>query len=374
MHKIARITTFLLLGCLITFANGAEPKKKPTIDVVFVLDTTGSMGGLIQAAKTKIWSIANTMASAKPTPTIRMGLVAYRDRGDSYVTQVTDLSDDLDAVYAALIKFQANGGGDGPESVNLALAHAVSKISWKQDKHTYKVIFLVGDAPPHMDYKEQQYPAICKAAVKQDIIINTIQCGNNGGAVKPWREIARRGEGDYVQLSQSGNAVVVNTPFDKRLGELNAEMAATYIHRSTTAGRRSAAKMKAAEKVMGYAPKPAAAARAEYAARKADAAKDIVACIKAEPDVLDEIKEAELPAKLRKMTPKERQAYVKKMADKRAAVQKEILELSKKRQAYIKKELGKTKKGKTSLDEVIFKSIAKQSRRKGLKFEGGPSL
>jgi hypothetical protein len=62
------------------------------IEVVFVLDTTGSMGGLIQSAKEKIWSIASTMATAKPTPEIRMGLVAYRDRGDSYVTRAVDLS------------------------------------------------------------------------------------------------------------------------------------------------------------------------------------------------------------------------------------------------------------------------------------------
>jgi hypothetical protein len=99
---------------------------RPRIDVVFVLDTTGSMGGLIQAAKEKIWSIATTMASAQPAPVIRMGLVAYRDRGDAYVTRVVDLSDDLDSLYATLMDFQAAGGGDGPESVNQALHTAAS--------------------------------------------------------------------------------------------------------------------------------------------------------------------------------------------------------------------------------------------------------
>ena len=73
---------------------------KPKVEAVFVLDTTGSMSGLIQAAKEKIWSIANTMASAQPAPEIRIGLVAYRDRGDAYVTKVVDLSTDLDSVYA----------------------------------------------------------------------------------------------------------------------------------------------------------------------------------------------------------------------------------------------------------------------------------
>jgi len=92
--------------------------EMPSIEVMFVLDTTGSMSGLIAAAKEKIWSIANTLASADPAPEIKMGLVGYRDRGDAYITTFTDLFDDLDAVYTQLMRFQADGGGDTPESVN----------------------------------------------------------------------------------------------------------------------------------------------------------------------------------------------------------------------------------------------------------------
>ncbi len=88
--------------------------ERPMVEVVFALDTTGSMGGLIQAAKEKIWSIATSMAQSQPAPEIRMGLVAYRDRGDAYVTRVVDLSEDLDSMYATLMDFQADGGGDGP--------------------------------------------------------------------------------------------------------------------------------------------------------------------------------------------------------------------------------------------------------------------
>src|SRR5262249_44818878 len=150
------------------------------VEVVFCLDTTGSMRGLIQAAKDKIWTICNQIASGKPTPRLKVGLVAYRDKGDEYVTKVFDLSDDLDAIHGHLMGFVAKGGGDIPEHVNKALYDAVHGIKWSTDKKTLRMIFLVGDAEPHMDYTDVvKYPETCKAACEKGIIINTVQCGNS---------------------------------------------------------------------------------------------------------------------------------------------------------------------------------------------------
>src|SRR5262245_19808721 len=170
----------LLAVAGLAFAGGdaAKNPQKPQVEVVFCLDTTGSMGGLIDAAKQKIWSICNQIDGGKPTPQVRVGLVAFRDRGDEYVTKVFDLTEDLDAIHGHLMGFRAQGGGDFPESVNQALNEAVTKITWSKNKKTLKIIFLVGDAPPHMDYPDDvKYPDTCKLAVKNDIIINTIQCG-----------------------------------------------------------------------------------------------------------------------------------------------------------------------------------------------------
>ena len=153
-------------------------QSKPRIEVCFVLDTTGSMGGLIEGAKQKIWSIANEMISAQPTPELKLGLIGYRDRGDEYVVKSFSLTDDIDAVYGHLREFQAGGGGDAPESVNEALAEAIHKMPWSSDNKVLKIIFLVGDAPPHMDYPNgPKYPDLCREAAKKDLIINTIQCG-----------------------------------------------------------------------------------------------------------------------------------------------------------------------------------------------------
>ena len=170
----------LFLACSQTLADkAAPPPGKPRIEVCFVLDTTGSMGGLIEGAKQKIWSIANEMISAKPTPDLKVSLIGYRDKGDAYVVKAFPLTDDIDAIYAHLRDFAAEGGGDTPESVNEALAEAVNKMSWSPDRSVLKIIFLVGDAPPRMDYADgPKYSDLCRIACKKDLIINTIQCGS----------------------------------------------------------------------------------------------------------------------------------------------------------------------------------------------------
>lgn len=140
----AMVIVPLICGALLAASPSSDDDKARKIEVCFVLDTTGSMGPLIDGAKQKIWSITSQMATAKPAPHIKLGLIGFRDRGDQYVTKVFDLTDDLDDVYGNLIAFQAAGGGDIPESVNQALNEAVTRISWSKDRDTLRVIFLVG--------------------------------------------------------------------------------------------------------------------------------------------------------------------------------------------------------------------------------------
>src|SRR5437588_4674660 len=211
---------------------GAAPviAKKPKVEVVFCLDTTGSMTNLIDGAKAKIWSICNQIANGKPIPDLKVGLVAFRDKGDEYITKVFDLSDDLDTIHGHLKKFQAAGGGDTPESVNQALDDSVNKIKWSTDKKTLRIIFLVGDAPPHMDYTDDvKYPVTCKKAVEKGIIINTIQCGTDADCTKYWKDIAVKSEGSFAAIPQKGGVVVVNSPFDKDLATLNTKLAKTVL-------------------------------------------------------------------------------------------------------------------------------------------------
>ena len=227
--------------------SGLVPTIKPTVELVFALDTTGSMGGLIDGAKRKIWAIANEVAAAKEKPSVKIGLVAFRDRGDAYVTRTFDLTDNLDAVYEQLMALGADGGGDGPEDVNAALNDAVHKMQWSTDKKALKMIFLVGDAPPHMDYQGQvQWQQTAKAAMKKNISINTVQCGADGETTTAWKNIAYAAEGRYALIPQDGGVrVATTTPFDAELGKLASELDATNF----TYGRREEREGKVASRL-----------------------------------------------------------------------------------------------------------------------------
>lgn len=366
-------------GTIVDPVDPLVPNGKPVIDVVFVLDTTGSMSGLIQTAKDKIWSIARTMASAQPTPEIRIGLVAYRDRGDAYVTRVTDLSSDLDSVYATLMDYQADGGGDTPESVNAALADAVDRMSWNQDRRAYRVIFLVGDAPPHMDYAgEAQYPEIVATAKAKGIVVNTIQCGSIPITMEPWERIAALGQGRFFQVEQAGGAVAWATPFDSDIAELSARLDDTRLYFGTAEEKeRMQGKVAATEKLHAEASVASLARRGAFNASAAGRAnslgsKELVDAVTRGEVDLATLDADMLPASLKPLAPAEQAAVVGRLADERADLTRQIRELAEQRDTWLAKKVEEEGGAADSLDHKIFETVTEQAAKTGLTYEGGP--
>lgn len=352
-------------------AIAAEPKK-PQIEVCFVLDTTGSMGGLIEGAKQKIWSIANEIIAAKPTPTVKFALVAYRDRGDAYVTKLTPLTEDLDAVYAELRQLKAEGGGDTPESVSEALDDAVRKITWSTDRAVLKIVYLVGDAPPHTDYKDgADYRAVCTEAAKRDLVINTIQCGDMNGTRDFWTEIARRSEGQYVALAQTGNMVAVATPFDKPLAELNVAVGKTIVPYGSAVTQ---AGVLSKQHVAEMAAPAAAADRLRYnsvsGGRVVQGEGELLDAMRDGKITFESIKRTELPDDLKLLNDTDLKARLSAAAAKRAELQQQIDELGKQREAFLaaeQKRLAATGKG-DAFDTKVAEILREQAKKKGITY------
>lgn len=352
-------------------------ENQKTLEMVFVLDTTGSMGGLIEGAKQKIWSIVNDVMQRKDRPKVKIGLVAYRDNGDAYVTQVTPLSEDLDKIYSTLMDFRAEGGGDTPENVRRALAEGVEKAGWsKINQNTAQILFLVGDAPPHDDYVQETDVLVTTAkAVRQNMIVNTIQCGNASDTRQIWQNIAQHGEGKYFAIAQDGGVQAISTPFDARLAELANKLGGTYLAYGGGEGlagqkfREQEAKKQAAteSKVLNDAPMAAQADRAMNKAINSVAySNDLLQSIENETVKLEDVKDADLPDSLKKLPASERKKEIEKRLTERKQIRAEILELSKKRDEYIKNE--RAKRGKQDgFDSAVSNALSEQMLRKGIK-------
>ena len=342
----------------------ATPPAAPRVEVAFVLDTTGSMGGLIEGAKRRIWSIARRIGEGRPRPDLRLALVAYRDRGDEYVTQVHDLTGDMDAVYRALLSFQANGGGDGPEHVSAALHDAVHRVAWSQGPGL-KVIFLVGDAPPHVDYQDGlDYRRHAREAATRGIVIETIQCGADEATAAVWREVASLGAGHYARIDAQGGMPVRVTSMDAELARLNGELSATVVAGGTITEQADAASRLAARKAM---PAPMAAEAAGYyagAGRLAD--KDLVDLPQPEQKKeLDALrKRGDAPSELRGKTDAEALAYLDAQKTRRAELQARIRDLQGRRDAYLAAETP----AKDGFDEQVVSALRDRAAAAGVRF------
>jgi hypothetical protein len=187
----------------------SDGTRKVRIDIAICLDSTGSMGDEIDVVKSKLRDMVTRISSGSPKPDVRFGIVTYRDRGDEYVTKKWNFSRDMEKVRNDIATIQADGGGDGPESVNEGLHVAVEELDWDTAPGVERLIYLIGDAPPHFYADDYAWRDEVKAALTRRISIHTVGCSgindygadDGGSALTVWQEMARRTEGRFDYLS-----------------------------------------------------------------------------------------------------------------------------------------------------------------------------
>ena len=243
---IARLSAALVLALAGAVAAETAPSPapakdadRPRIDVAFCIDTTGSMQPYIDATKKKVWDIANGLLTGKPRPIVRLAVVAYRDINEEYLTQDLDLTDDIDRVHSYLMGLKAAGGGDEPEHVTAGLRDCVDKLSWSSGKRVLKAIYLIGDAPAHVDYADGDYKPWAKKAVSMGINIHTLACAG-GSEVAQWQEIARLTDGQFIQLPHIDRfAARRKTPLPPGVSRVEPEASLAEREAATDSGATS---------------------------------------------------------------------------------------------------------------------------------------
>lgn len=356
-------------------ADAKVKAPRPEIEVVFVLDTTGSMSGLLEGAKAKIYSIASRIAQGRPTPHLKVGLVAYRDVGDDYVTKRFDLSDDLDTVFANLRRFEAGGGGDSPEHVGRGLGEAVSKLSWNQDRSVMKAIFLVGDAPPAKRNDDWDFKHWAKRAREQHIVVNTVRCGSDEETQVAWKYVAKLTDGTFDSIDQSGGMVAVATPYDAELSKVNAALASKTLY--TGKAEVQAANRARADAMAELAPEAAAerisfmrkesavgssgAAAPSSAPKAVGGAVDLVAA----PAALASVRDDELPSELKGLSAEGRAKKLKQLSDEKKALETQASKLAAEREAWLAKNRPEKE---DAFDANVMRGVKAQAARHGVAY------
>jgi hypothetical protein len=373
-RRVAALLVVLFTSA-VAFAHGPAVKvepDKPLIQIAILLDTSGSMTGLINQARTQLWTIVNEFARSKQggqTPTLQVALYEYGNSrlnaGEGYIRQLLPLTDDLDKVSEQLFALSTNGG---EEYCGHVIQSATKGLAWSDSSKVYKAIFIAGNEPftqGTVDYKQS-----CRDAIASGIIVNTIHCGTEAeGRSTGWPDGAALADGQALNIVQNRAIGGIQAPQDEEIVRLSAELNKTYVAYGR-AGKQSQERQ-LAQDVATTAPAAAAAgASVQRSVSKAQAVYrnstwDLVDATKDKSVKLEELEAKDLPEEMQQMTPQQRQAYVEEQAGKRAQLRKHINELNAQREKFVaEKRREAAAGGADTLDAAMLKALRQQMAKK----------
>ncbi|WP_163400113.1 vWA domain-containing protein [Flavobacterium fluviatile] len=364
-------------------ASNANPKKNTGIErpastenakiqVALLLDTSSSMDGLIDQAKSRLWNIVNTLTTLKyegKAPDIEIALYEYGNDGlskqSNYIRQITPLSTDLDLISEKLFALRTNGGN---EYCGAVIQDATKQLTWAREKSNMKLIYIAGNEG--FDQGGINYKEAISDALKRDIYVNTIFCGDKTEGINTyWKNGADYGKGKYFNIDSNESVRYIATPYDDEISKCDEKINKTYINY----GSKGYEKKRNQNLQDQNAKKVSAANYTERAVSKSKAVYkneswDLVDKVKDDAAAISKIKKEELPEELQNKSAEEIKNFVAQKTKERETIQKEIAVLAKKRQEYIDAESKKTKK-QDDLGNAINTSILGFAQVKGYTVE-----
>ncbi len=382
--KFVRTAVMLLALTLAGAANvrasdkpSAKPVKetrKPLVQIAILLDTSSSMEGLIEQAKSQLWKICNEFIKARQkgaAPEVQVALYEYGKSSlaaeSGWIRKIQPLTTDLDKISEELFALKTNGGD---EYCGWVIQRAVEELEWNGAPDVYKAIFIAGNEP--FTQGRVNYTSACKAAISKGIIVNTIHCGSEAeGVSTKWKDGADLADGRYLVIDQNRAVVSIAAPQDSEIARLGAELNRTYL--AFGANAVSGRERQAAQDVNAQTVAPASGAPVQRAVAKASAnyqnsSWDLVDAAKDEHFEIAKLKPAELPATMREMTVDERKVYIEKHAKEREQLQGKIKQLNAERERYVaqrQRELA----GTNTLDAVVVSTVRAQAQKHNFQFE-----
>lgn len=351
---------------------GTAAADNTRVQVALLLDTSNSMDGLIEQAKSRLWNIINTLTTLKykgQTPVIEISLYEYGNDGlaksANYIRQVAPMTTDLDLISEKLFALRTNGGS---EYCGAVITEAVNTLSWGKEVSDMKLIYIAGNEP--FNQGSVSYKEAASAALAQGIYINTIFCGNSLDGINTfWKDGADRGQGKYFNIDADVKVRFIETPYDKQISDCNERMNSTYVEYGAIGKYKKTSQVSedANARLLSLAN---SAERSVFKSKKAykNDSWDLVDRVKTDSTALAKIKQEDLPEELQGKTKEQLKVIVLQKNQQRDSAQKEIAVLALKRQAYIDAEMKKTQ-NTDDIGEAIKASIYSIAKVKGYTVE-----
>ncbi len=367
----ARIATIVLVLAGMALAPAAFASEE-RIQLAILLDTSNSMDGLIAQAKSQLWKVVNELSRARRynrRPVLQVALMEYGNDGLSeasgYIRIVSDFTTDLDLISEELFGLSTNGG---LEYCGEVVDRAAQELSWSNAGDSLKVIYIAGNEP--FTQGDLSYRVADTRAVRRGIIVNTVFCGTfEEGVATLWKDGAARAGGRYMSIDQDEVVREVRTPWDDEIIRLGEELNGTYLGYGAS-GESSKARQEAQDTNAAAMGAPASVERsvAKAQAAYANESWDLIDALQSKQVTLGSLKDDQLPASMRGMTPAQREKYVQDMEKKREQIQAQINADNEKRRQYIAQQ---QKQGaeQNTLDQAILGSVRDEATQAGFAFE-----
>lgn len=381
-HLLLLSTALAVLALPSSAKEGVDPRvpevdpspTKNKVQIALLLDTSSSMNGLIDQAKTQLWKVVNTFAQARrdgEAPFVEVALYEYGNNKlsaeNQWIRQVQPMSRDLDSLSKALFALSTNGG---EEYCGTVIQRSLSDLSWDASKGTYKVIFIAGNEPFTQGSVDAR--KACRDALAKGIVVNSIYCGNREeGMSGSWHDGPALAGGKFMVIDQDRAVAVIPTPQDKPISDLGQELNKTYLGYGKDRAVGAANQVTADNDAIANAKSGAGVERAMCKATHnySNATWDLVdACRENKVDPA-KLEAADLPEAMRTLKPEERTAYIEKAAKERGEIREKIAELSRAREAFLateaKKEADATGR---SIDQAVVEATREQATARGYIF------
>lgn len=322
-------------------AEESNVKNNPKIQVAILLDTSSSMDGLIDQAKSRLWDIVNTMTTLKhqgKNPEIEISLYEYGNDGlskkSNYIRCVAPFTNDLDLISEKLFALRTNGG---LEYCGAVIKQAINQLSWGDGKSDMKLIYIAGNE--EFNQGGISYKEAISSALSKDIYVNTIYCGDKQAGIRElWKDGADKGKGKYFNIDYNNRIQYISTPYDDRISECNVRLNATYIAYGSQGREKQMNQIKQDENARSVSKENyASRAISKSSAVYKNTSWDLVDMYE-EKQSLSNIKKSDLPKELQNKSEEDIKTLIVSKQKERDNIQKEMAELAKKRDEYIRTE------------------------------------